>query len=204
MRKPKIRELGEAIRAVWHGPYTVAFPFGDAPEPPEGFRGKPTYDEKECVGCTACAEVCPAHAITVTDDTQSDPPTRRLELRYDECIFCGQCELNCTTEKGIKLSTECDLATLDRSECVESVEKDLVLCEVCGAVIGARDHLCWVAERTGAKSYANPTLFLVAQGEQGLVEAQARHGQQPPRRADMMRVTCPKCRRAVLVREMWG
>lgn len=204
MRKPKIRELGEAIRAVVHGPYTVRFPFAEAPEPPENFRGKPTYDEKECVGCGACAEVCPAQAITVIDDTKSDPPKRRLELRYDGCIFCGQCELNCATEKGIQLSTDYDLATLDRSECVESVEKELVLCEGCGAVIGAKDHLCWVAERVGAKSYANPTLFLTVEREQGLVGEPTRRGQRPPRREDLMRVVCPKCRRAVLLREMWG
>ena len=204
MRRPKIRELQEAVRAVVSGPYTVSFPFGAAPEPPESFRGKPTFDEKTCVGCAACAEVCPARAITVTDDTESDPPTRRLELRYDGCIFCGQCELNCTTDKGITLTTEYDLATLDRTECAETVEKELVLCEVCGAVIGAKDHLCWVAERLGAKGYANPTLFLIAERDQGMLDADVERGDKPLRRDDLMRVVCPECRRAVLVREMWG
>ena len=204
MRKPKIRELREAVTAALCGPFTGDFPFGEAPAPPETFRGKPTYDKDECVGCAACAEVCPAGAITVVDDTDSDPPQRRLELRYDGCIFCGQCELNCTTEKGVKLSAEYDLATLDRDECVESVEKELVLCEACGAVIGAQAHLCWVAGRMGAKSYANPTLFLVAERDQGILDEDARRAPSPPRRSDLVRVLCPECRRTVLLREMWG
>lgn len=204
MKKPKLRELGEAVKALLRGPATTKFP-AEPYEPPAGFRGKPKFYKDDCIGCAACAEVCPSQCILVTDDTAADPPMRRLDLNYGACIFCGQCELNCTTEKGVRLSTEYDLAAFDRTACVESVEKELVLCEVCGATIGARDHLLWVAEQLGAKRYANPTLILLADGELGLVETGTpRDPQRPLDRSDTMRVLCPKCRRATVLRETWG
>ena len=204
MKKPKLRELGEAIKAVVRGPATIKFPF-EPYEAPEGFRGKPKYSEDDCIGCGACAEVCPSQCIALVDDTEAKPPVRRLAIHFDACIFCGQCELNCTTEKGVHLTTEYDLACFDRTACLETVEKELVLCEVCGAVVGCRDHLLWVAERLGAKRYANPTLVLLADGELGLVSGEShRDPDRPPDRSDTMRVLCPKCRRTTVLRETWG
>jgi len=203
MRKPKLRELGEAVKAVFRGPSTTRFP-AEPYEAPKGFRGKPKYDEKECIGCGACAEVCPSQCIIRTDDLAASPPVRRFELHFDACIYCGQCELNCTTETGIRLSTEYDLACFDRSKCIEAVEKALVLCEVCGAAIGCRDHLLWVAERLGAKRYANPTLILLADGELGLVTGESRRDpDRPLDRSDTLRVLCPTCRRTAVLREAW-
>ena len=204
MKKPKLRELAEAVKSLFSRPATVNFP-AQPHVPPEGFRGKPKFYKDDCIGCCACAEVCPSQCILVTDDPAAAPPMRRLDLNYGACIFCGQCELNCTTEKGVRLSTEFDLAAFDRTACVESVEKELVLCDLCGAVIGARDHLLWLAERLGAKRYANPTLILLADGEMGLVEPAApRQPDRPLDRADAMRILCPKCRRATVLRETWG
>ena len=204
MRKPKLRELKEALRAVLCGPYTTKFPF-EPHTPPEGFRGKPEFDEDGCIGCGACAEVCPAVAIRVRDDADADPPMRHFELWYDKCIFCGQCELNCTTKEGVKLSKEWDLATLDRSTCVERIDHELVICEICGAVVGAAAHLRWVAEQLGAKAYANPTLIVAADGSMKMAPPDAgRPGEPALARNDMMRVMCPACRRTMIVRESWG
>jgi len=204
VKKPKLRELAEAVKALVCGPSTTRYPF-EPHTPPDGFRGKPEFDEKLCIGCAACAEVCPALAITVIDDAQGEPPTRRLDLRYDKCIFCGQCELNCTTDGGIKLSKTYDLSTLDRSTCSELIEHELVLCEVCGEVVGTRRHLRWVAEKLGAKAYANPTLIVSADGSMSLAPRDAgRPGEPALARNDMMRVLCPACRRTTIVREIWG
>ena len=46
MRKPKLRELAEAVRAFIHGPYTLPFPKEPAPLPDE-FRGAPRYSEED-------------------------------------------------------------------------------------------------------------------------------------------------------------
>ena len=203
MRKPKLRELKEAICAILRGPYTTKFPF-EPHVPPDGFRGKPEFDEAGCIGCKACAEVCPAIAIKVVDELQADPPTRRLTLHYDKCIFCGQCELLCTTQEGIKLTKQFDLAGFDRSQFREGVEQELVVCEGCGCVVGARKHLVWVAEKLGAKAYANPTLIVSADGAMSLVEPVAAGTKATLARNEMMRVLCPDCRRTIVVRELWG
>lgn len=204
MKKPKLRELGEAIKAVIRGPVTIKFP-AEPYEAPEAFRGKPQYDQDECVGCGACAEVCPAIAIRVEDDPRADPPTRRIVQRWDKCIFCGQCELYCTTQEGIRLTLEYDLATLDRSTCRQTIEHELVLCEVCGAVVGTIKHLRWVAEQLGAKAYANPTLILTADGSMRLAAKDAGRRAEPTlARSDMMRIQCPACRRTTVIRELWG
>jgi len=202
MRKPKLRELAEAFKVLFvRGPYTSSFP--KVPYvAPETYRGKPKYDEDECIGCGACARVCPARAIEVVDDPETRK--RKLILHYDICIFCGQCHAYCTTSDGVKQTTEYDLATLDRSETEETVEKELVLCEHCGAIIGARDHLRWLAGRLGAQAYANPTLILAGlQAACAAAPPAPCDPDAPELRSDLMRVLCPKCRRETFLTEEW-
>ena len=80
-----------------------------------------------------------------------------------------------------------------------------MICEVCGAVVGALKHLRWVAERLGAKAYANPTLIVSVDGTMSLAHPDAgRAGAPALARSDMMRVMCPDCRRTSVVRELWG
>jgi hydrogenase-4 component H len=206
----KAKALREALTSLFRRPVTTRFPRGEY-RPPAGFRGKPQFDETKCVGCGACAEVCPASAIRVIDPKSGTAGrkrgsvhglVRRMELRYDECNFCGLCETRCITGEGIRLTDGFDLALLDRTLAVEVVEKELVCCERCGGILTARDHLLWIFRRLGATAYANPTLLRIAQNPDPALPPPAADG--PARREDVMKTLCPVCRRQVRLEDHWG
>ena len=194
MKLPKLRELKEGVRALLGRRYTTRFPAVEAAVP-EGFRGAPRFDEKECVGCGACAVVCPAKDIEVTDEIRDGRGTRRLTIHYDDCIFCAQCARNCITGKGVVMTKEFDLATDDRGSIRDHVEKELVLCEMCGEVIAARDHLLWIARRVGPAAYTSPTLMLTMLDALSPGAGTVPEKGDEIRRGDRMRVLCPRCRR---------
>ena len=201
VRAPKLRELKEAIEALIKGPYTLRFP-KEPSVPPETFRGKPEFVFDQCVGCAACSEVCPANAIAVEDRvTGPRSGVRVLTLRYDHCIFCAQCQHNCLTEQGIRLTNQYDLAMEDRGQAVERVEKELAFCEHCGVPITTVEHLRWIARNMGAKVYASPGLLLVRHRELGTVGETAPRPQGPATRSDHLRILCPNCRREVVLQE---
>lgn len=197
----KIPYLPEAIKAVVKGPYTVDFPFGETMDTGR-YRGATVWDEDVCIGCGACYEVCPTGAIEMEDVTDESPPVRKLVLRYGRCIFCGHCHYHCTTEDGIYQTQEFDLATFDRLSCTTDVEKELLVCDKCDKVVGAVDHIKWVAQKVGPKAYANPSLAMTLEGElisapQETVERDEKLG-----RDDILRVLCPHCRRTVIFNEV--
>lgn len=195
MRYPKVRELLEAVRALTGRRYTTRFPAEKAVVP-KGFRGIPRFDPEICIGCGACAVVCPAKDIEVTDEVRDGKGVRRLTIHYDDCIFCAQCHRNCPTERGVIMTDDFDLATGDRRGLREKVEKELVLCELCREVIGARDHLLWIARRVGPSAYSNPTLMLTMLDALSPESAAIPEEGVAPARGDRIRVLCPKCRRA--------
>jgi hydrogenase-4 component H len=207
MRYPKLRELREAIRALIKGPYTSRFPY-EPHKPYERFRGKPEFHEEDCVGCGACFQVCPAKAIEMEDLKDK----RRLIVHWDMCIFCGQCQANCLTEKGIILSSEFDLATTGKREDLkQEIEKDLVLCDCCSEVIAPYDQILWVAKRLGPLSFSNASLVLFYLKELNLVlsseggSAFGRKEEVPLQekraflRSDRIKILCPKCRREAVL-----
>ena len=198
MKYPKLRELREAIRAVVCGPYTTKFPKTPSPPPPN-FRGLPKFDKEKCVACGACVHVCPANDLTLINDRKNRK--RKIVLDISACIFCGQCEAYCTTGEGIKLTTDYDLATMDRTQSIDEVEKELLICDGCGAIISTIDHIRWVSERVGEKAFANPTLMLSALSNLSLVDRDRAPASKEYSRADKIRILCPRCRREVTLVE---
>jgi formate hydrogenlyase subunit 6/NADH:ubiquinone oxidoreductase subunit I len=194
VRLPKLRELKEAVTAVFSPRFTTRFP-AEPCTVPERFRGKPEFDLNACVGCGACVNVCPTSALTQVDDLDHGTPMRRITLRYDTCIFCSNCHDNCTTGTGIKLSNEWDLAGLDRQSMRETHEYELQLCEKCGTSIGTKKHLVWLYEKLGPLAYTNPSLLLAKSDE--LLKDQS-NGQPPApseaQTSDFMRILCPQCK----------
>ncbi|MGE0823023.1 MAG: 4Fe-4S dicluster domain-containing protein [Candidatus Binatia bacterium] len=200
MRLPKVRELGEALKALVRGPYTVRFP--QQPHVPyPSFRGLPKFNQERCVGCLACEQVCPAEAIAHQDVIEETVTGRRRAKRVlihytDTCIFCGQCEAACiANHEGIKSSKEWDLAFFDCSRAYESIEKELELCERCGNVIGCKDHLAWICEQVGELSYASPTLYLSHHKQLGLIDENMRAAMDKQGRGDRFQILCARCRR---------
>lgn len=198
MYLPKIREIKEALTSFFSKPYTSKFP-AEAYTPPEEFRGFPRYHKDDCVGCGTCAQVCPASAISVTDDLIN--LLRTLKIDYSSCIHCVQCQEHCITQKGVLLSTEYSFSVMDKSDnsIFESVEKEILKCEVCGSIIAPIDQLRWIRERLGAKAYAHPNFLLNLQRE--FFELQPSEAKSRIRREDQIKEVCPKCRHKIVVED---
>jgi formate hydrogenlyase subunit 6/NADH:ubiquinone oxidoreductase subunit I len=190
----QFRILKLAIKSLLTAPFTSKFP-AQPYEPVKQFKGRPRYDEDECIGCGACAEVCPADCIDMVDDTDSNPPVRRLVQHLDQCICCGQCEKHCTSEKGIRLTNEYDFVGFCREDFEEKVEKDLLLCEECGCIIAPIDQIKWLVNRLGPLAFTNPTLMLVSQRELAVVDDTVVGDADRAVRSDRISIQCPKCRR---------
>lgn len=199
---PKLRELGEALRAVFGGPFTTKFPKAvDSVHP--NFRGMLKFREDKCICCGACSNVCPTNAREILVDR--DRGVLRNIHHAERCIYCGQCVRYCTVGDAIYQSTEFDTARTERSEdWSTSVEKELAFCEKCGEPFAAKAHLVHLAHKVGDLASANPTLFLAKYESLGVSLPPTPDTNDAPYRSGTMRVLCPECRRKVYLNEQWG
>jgi hydrogenase-4 component H len=200
MKYPKLREIREAVVSLLTPAYTTSYP-GKEHIPFENFRGKPVVDNENCVGCETCANVCPPKAITFTDDP--DKRIRTIKRDYGKCIFCGQCQDHCITQKGVRLSDKIfDIAVFDRKTNVEYQEKELLVCRNCNSVITTREHLNFIHNKLGPRAFSSVLNLNVLNEKLKLaenqdIETEVRDGL---KRKDMFNILCPNCLRLVLIK----
>jgi formate hydrogenlyase subunit 6/NADH:ubiquinone oxidoreductase subunit I len=202
MKYPKLREVKEAVISLLTPAYTTKFPKKQH-TPFENYRGKPVVDDENCVGCETCANVCPPGAITFKDDKKKK--IRVIDRNYGLCIFCGQCQEHCITGKGVKLSDKIyDMATFDRSQLVERQEKELLICESCGAIITTKEHIQYLHKKLGPIAYSSILNLNMLNEKLKLAEPKdtAVDVRDELKRKDMFNIICPNCLRKVLVKSL--
>ena len=130
--KSFFRQLGGfwvTFKTMFKKPNTVEYP--EVKEPTaERFHGRHQlnrYDDglEKCIGCELCAWACPADAILVegesnTDEERFSPGERYgkvYQINYLRCIFCGLCIEACPT-RALTMTNEYELADESRSKLI--------------------------------------------------------------------------------------
>lgn len=116
-----IKGMATTLKNMGKKPTTISYPEEERELPPR-FRGLHVLHRYEnglerCVGCFLCAGACPADAIYIEADENSEEtrvsPGERYAKVFDvnllRCIFCGYCQAACPTG-AITLEHEYKLA----------------------------------------------------------------------------------------------
>ena len=95
--------LKEMIQNLLSRPVTILYPREPVPIP-DTFRGRVANTEEICIGCSKCAQVCPATVITMIEGPRDVEfrgkkiaRKKRPEIDLYKCIRCGLCERHCPT-----------------------------------------------------------------------------------------------------------
>ena len=111
----------------WRPAITVQYP-DELPDFAPRYRGLHglTYDPEakaeNCIGCLACARVCPDNLISMTLEKREGHKGRypiNFQIDLNPCCFCGLCAEVCPTPmKALVMTKEFELASSSRRDLI--------------------------------------------------------------------------------------
>ena len=117
---------------------------------PSAHKKMVIYDKK-CIGCGACATVCPACCISFSDNKKY----RILKMDIADCIYCGVCSEACP-ENAIMLMPENELPSTHKEHLHHELRIKLKRCEQCRKVISTKKGVLKTVKDFFSQSGINP------------------------------------------------